>query len=178
MKIELTYGGPIKGMNLWRFFATVALMGLWMVALFNQAYGFTTFVNGMLKHDFPNWLGYTFIVLLPLAETTAIVLLVIPKTNRYGFLLSSAMLLTFTGYIAAALFAGWASFDCLCSKFNSGWSWMAHFRFNLWFLMLAIAGLLLSLYIRKQGSGAEGTAAEGGSAKRPIINKILKTVNP
>src|SRR5690606_12006477 len=170
MKIELTYGGPITGLNLWRFLATMAVMGLWLVALYNQVFEHRVFVNGMLKHDFPSWLGYTVAVLLPLAETAAIVLLVIPKTNCWGFLLSAVMLLTFTGYIAAALFAGWVSFDCFCSKFNSEWTWMTHFWFNLGFLLLAIAGLLLSLRIRKRGSPVRDGTAEGVSAKRRIDN--------
>lgn len=178
MKIQLTYGGPITGLNLWRFLVTIAVMGLWLVALYDQVFGLRTFVNGMLKHDFPDWLGYTFVVLLPLSEAGAIILLVIPKTNRWGFLLSASMLLTFTGYIAAALFAGWVSFDCFCSKFNSEWTWMTHFWLNLGFLLLAIAGLLLSLRIRNQGSGAGGTAAEGVSAKRRIDNFLFRTVKP
>lgn len=178
MKIQLTYGGPMRGLNLWRFLVTMVVMGLWLVALHDQVFGLEAFVNGTLKHDFPNWLGYTFAVLLPVSEAAAIVLLVFPKTNHWGFLLSVAMLLTFTGYIAAALFAGWVSFDCFCSKFNSEWSWTAHFWFNLGFLLLATGGLLLSLRMRNQGSGAKGTAAEGVSAKRRIINFLsnIKTL--
>lgn len=178
MKIAFTYGDPIKGLNLFLFLSMLALMGLWLIALYNQVFGFRLFVNGMLKHDFPNWLGYTFAVLLPLAETNAIVLLLNPKTNRWGFLLSAAMLLTFTGYIAAALFAGWVSFDCFCSKFNSEWTWMTHFWFNLGFLLLAIAGLLLSLRIRNQGSPVRDGTAEGVSAKRRINNLFFQTVKP
>ena|SRR5690606_6055866 len=177
MKIQFTFDEPFKGRHLWRFLIAMTVLALWLNAFFRQVFEPETFLSGMLRHEFPIWLGYTLAVLLLLAEATAIALLVRPKTRHWGFLLSAGMLFTFVVYIAAALFPGWVSLDCGCSKFNPGWSWMTHFWFNLGYLVLTLAALLSPLRSRTRGSGAQGAAVEGLSAKRQIHSNSLNTLN-
>jgi len=171
MKIILTYGGPISGINLRLFIITFILLTLWIPVLYGKAEDFELFRTAMLRQYFPLWFRHFLIGFIPLAEATVIILLANPKTNLIGMWVSFALMLAFTGYVGLAIVSGWVKIPCGCMKIISEFSWKQHFGFNLFFLALSGWGLILSNKIRRSAGRAGG--AEGGSAKRHHIIKYF-----
>jgi len=170
-KIQLTYGGPIMGINLWRFTITLMLLGLWIPVLYGKAEDFEFFRTAMLRQHFPLWFRHFLIGFIPLAEATAIILLVNSKTNLFGMWASFILMLAFTGYVGLGIASDWVKIPCGCMKIISEFSWRQHFGFNLFFLALSGWGLILSNRMRRS-AGRVGTA-EGGSAKRHYTLKYF-----
>lgn len=164
MKIILTYGGPIQGLNLRRFIITFILLALWMPVLYGKVEDFEFFRTAMLRQYFPLWFRHFLIGFIPLAEATVIILLANPKTNLVGMWVSFALMLAFTGYVGLAIVSDWVKIPCGCMKIISEFSWKQHFVFNFIFLALSGWGLISSNKMRRS-TGRAGTA-EGGSAKR------------
>ncbi|MEC3881611.1 MauE/DoxX family redox-associated membrane protein [Parapedobacter sp. 10938] len=164
MKIQLTYGGPISGINLRRFIITLILLALWIPVLYGKAEDFEFFRTAMLRQYFPLWFRHFLIGFIPIAEAAVIILLANPKTNLIGMWASSVLMLAFTGYVGLALASDWVKIPCGCMKVLSEFSWKQHFLFNLFFLALSGWGLVLSN--KMQSSTGRAGTAEGGSAKR------------
>ena len=162
----MTYGGPLRGLNLWLLLVTLALLALWLPVLYEKITDFAFFKRAMLRQYFPLWFNYVLMGTIPVAETLVVVLLLQARTNLYGMYLSCLLMLSFTGYVGLAIGLKWVKIPCGCMKVINALSWENHFYFNLFFLLLSGAGLFLS---RKQrGRTAQCGPAEGLSAKRQI----------
>ncbi|WP_394343359.1 MauE/DoxX family redox-associated membrane protein [Sphingobacterium alimentarium] len=81
---------------------------------------------------------------LPFLEGAAVLLLIIPKYQKVGFILSSILLLSFTVYVAIAALGIWDKIPCGCGALIAGMSWHQHFFFNLFFLFTSFLGLYLN----------------------------------
>lgn len=165
LKIDFTFGQHLNTTAILLVAVTILLLGLWIPVLIDQMANFITFQSGMLLHSFPDWIGHALIWGLPILETLVIALLVSPKTNHYGMRLSSLLMLGFTTYVGLGVMTNLVTFECFCSKLIADKSWWWHFRFNLTFLAISMAGIYLKKLQR--GGKAGGRAIEGGSAKRP-----------
>jgi len=169
MKVQVTYGGSLKGHNLWLLILTLALLSLWIPVLYEKITDFGFFQRAMLRQYFPLWFKYILMGMIPVAEAILVVLLLNARTNLYGMYLSFTLMLSFTGYVGLALWLKWVKIPCGCMKVINAMSWETHFYFNLFFLFLSGTGILLSRKQRSIASRAGG--AEGVSAKRQIKTK-------
>ena len=84
--------------------------------------------------------------ILPVAELIAAGLLTSINTRIYGLYASLLLLIVFTGYIGYML-AFAEHLPCSCGGVLKQLSWKQHIMFNLFFLLLALAGIVLE---RKQ----------------------------
>jgi hypothetical protein len=79
--------------------------------------------------------------LLPAAELLIVLLLIIPTYRSTGFKLSISLLILFTSYlIYMILFA--SHLPCNCGGVISSMTWKQHIFFNLFFIGIAITGLM------------------------------------
>src|SRR5690606_12784610 len=149
MKLRITYGGPLHGLNLWLLLVTLALLALWLPVLYEKITDFAFFKRAMLRQYFPLWFNYVLMGAIPVAEALVVVLLVQARTNLYGMYLSFLLMLSFSGYVGLALGLKWVKIPCGCMKVINALSWEHHFYFNLFFLLLSGAGILLSRKLRR-----------------------------
>lgn len=175
MKIAVTYHGTLKGINLWVVVVISMLLLLWIPVTIEKMTSIEEFKTKLLDQPFGEWLAQffsgwlnpIFAWALVILEIAVIVLLIIPNLNHIGMWLSFSLMLIFTGYVAYGLFMGWDGVVCACGSIISVLTWREHFWFNLFFL--AISGLGIKLVNIQRCNSAEGTVAEGGSAKRRQI---------
>lgn len=78
-------------------------------------------------------------------------LLFIPRTKKIGLYASLILMLTFTVYIISML-AFIPNLPCSCGGIISKMTWKQHLFFNLAFILLALAAILLN---RKRNSGMQ-----------------------
>jgi putative oxidoreductase len=62
--------------------------------------------------------------------------------ERIGFCAAAVLLTIFTGYIAAVLLHAFDYTPCSCAGVIKGMSWRLHFFFNLFFITVALTGLV------------------------------------
>jgi hypothetical protein len=80
--------------------------------------------------------------LLPVTELAIAMVLAIKNTRLYGLYASLLLLIIFTAYITGMLLLA-ASLPCSCGGVISGLSWKEHLLFNLFFIAISIAGIVL-----------------------------------
>ena len=80
--------------------------------------------------------------LLPIAEVIIVVTLTVMHTRLFGLYASLFLLLLFTFYIAGMLLSG-VNLPCSCGGIIRELSWGQHLLFNLFFIALSIAGIVL-----------------------------------
>jgi len=135
-----------------QFAITIMLLLLWIPALLDKLLQFGTFQSGILKQPFSDELGYMLIYSLPILEIAIVILLVSSKYRWMGFVLSSVLMMTFTGYIAIGLMGAWDKIPCGCGSVISSMSWKQHLWFNLFFLAISLVGFIVSIKLRNDGS--------------------------
>ncbi|HEY0667168.1 MAG TPA: MauE/DoxX family redox-associated membrane protein [Sphingobacteriaceae bacterium] len=79
---------------------------------------------------------------MPAAELIAALLLTFQRTRLFGFYLSFLLMVLFTGYIYAMLHYS-PFLPCSCGGVLSAMSWEQHLYFNIFFVLVALAGTLL-----------------------------------
>jgi len=82
------------------------------------------------------------------SEYLVSILLLIPKTRRYGLLGSLILMLGFTVYIGLMLMTK-SSLPCSCGGVISKLSWKQHLIFNIFFTFLAFVGVWLEMKSKK-----------------------------
>jgi len=82
------------------------------------------------------------VILVPLTEIAAVVLLFFPKTRLWGMYLSLLLMVSFTAYVFAIMrFAAYV--PCSCGGILTDMTWSQHLAFNIVFTALALAGVVL-----------------------------------
>jgi hypothetical protein len=99
--------------------------------------------------------------LIPTIELVVVILLTVYSTRFYGLLLALFLLIIFTGYIAGMLLSG-SHLPCSCGGVISGLSWKEHLMFNLFFMALSLAGIVL-----------EKKKSQGMPIKKSFITKNI-----
>jgi putative oxidoreductase len=95
----------------------------------------------LANQDIPgSWIALLF-WLIPGAELLTCILLLGNRTRWFGLVLSLALLLTFTIYIALLLAGARERMPCACGGVISGFSWTGHFLFNIFFTAINILAL-------------------------------------
>src|SRR5690242_6071613 len=80
--------------------------------------------------------------LLPVIELAIAVVLAVKNTRLYGLYASLLLLIIFTAYIMGMLLSA-TSLPCSCGGAISGLSWQEHLLFNLFFIAISTAGIVL-----------------------------------
>ncbi len=143
---------------------TLLLLALWIPVTLDKMINFRFFKAGILRQPLTDSLGQALVYFLPALETLTVLLLLFSTLRRWGFLLSTLLLLAFTAYIVVALAGAWADLPCGCGSVISSLTWKQHFFFNLFFLLISGYGFYrMNL---QQGGAAGGETAKGWPAKR------------
>lgn len=144
------------------------LLVLWVPVSIDKILNFPIFKTGILTQPFSNQIGYILIYTLPVLEILIVLMLVSEKMRKIGLILSTTLMIAFTGYITVALLGAWEKLPCGCGSVINGMNWTQHFFFNMIFLILSLVGLYLLNKLRD--SNAVSETVKGESAKRHIKN--------
>jgi uncharacterized membrane protein YphA (DoxX/SURF4 family) len=87
--------------------------------------------------------------LVPWAEFSVVLLLIIPRWRLEGLYTSLILMILFTSYIIGILTFN-EHLPCSCGGVLAELSWTQHLVFNSVFIVLALAGILLEKMIRKE----------------------------
>lgn len=87
---------------------------------------------------------------IPLAELLAAIGLLFSKRRSISFLLSIALLLLFSGYIAAGLLGLLPQKPCSCGGVLRQLNWRTHLLFNLFFLGISMLGWRLNQRLNRK----------------------------
>lgn len=123
---------------------TIILVLLWCPVLVDKMINVETYRTGISRQPLPDLIKQLLIYVLPIVESVTLILLTIQRYRTYGFLLSSILMLGFTGYITAALLGVWQNLPCSCGSVITGMNWTQHFWFNLFFLLISVSGFILN----------------------------------
>ncbi|WP_192350307.1 MauE/DoxX family redox-associated membrane protein [Algoriphagus sp. Y33] len=94
----------------------------------------------MYNQGFPGWITELLLYGLPLGELSVAVLLLIPHWRKLGFILSSVLMLVFTGYVGYIWLGFTERVPCSCGGVLASLGWGEHLVFNLVFLGIAVIG--------------------------------------
>lgn len=121
----------------------IALLALWIPVSIDKIMDFAVFKASMLRQPFADSLGNFVAFALPPLEAATVLMLLFERSRKYGFLLSSGLLLVFSGYISVALMGAWEKLPCGCGSVISGLGWGEHLAFNVFFLAVSVIGYYL-----------------------------------
>lgn len=124
-------------------FVTGILTMLWAYSSFYKLYEFGKFKQAMDTQVFPKWIGKILVYVIPTLEIILIILLLIPKTRLLGMYGSLFLMTLFTMYVGGATFGIYGRYPCACGGIFSRLGWKRHFKFNLIFTIIALAGVVL-----------------------------------
>jgi len=128
--------------TLFRSLPPALLILLFVYAAVSKLAAFSQFKGEMHNQNMPAEAAALLVYLVPAAELAAAFMLLTTKAQRTGLLLSIVLMALFTGYIALVLAGFWDRVPCSCGGVLKGMSWGTHLVFNLFFLLIAIAGLI------------------------------------
>lgn len=115
---------------------------LFVYAVVSKLFDFENFQvqlgQSPLLSAFAGWLSWA----VPLSELLIALLLLIYKTRIYGLYLSYFLMVLFTSYIFI-IFNYSESIPCSCGGVLEKMGWMEHLWFNVFFIVLAVVGIIL-----------------------------------
>lgn len=85
-----------------------------------------------------HWIAW----LIPVTEILVAFMLPFTKTRLYALYASAILMLAFTLYVGSMLLSG-LPLPCACGGIISGLKWQGHLLFNIFFLILSVAGIFL-----------------------------------
>ncbi len=80
---------------------------------------------------------------LPGIEIIAALALIFKPMRIYGLILSTGLMIAFTGYVFYVVYIDQSKATCTCGGVISSMTWTQHLIFNTAFLLLSIAGIYL-----------------------------------
>lgn len=86
--------------------------------------------------------------IIPVTESIVSLLLFIPRCRAIGLYAAFVLMLLFTGYIIAILFLS-KDLPCSCGGILESLTWHEHILFNVFFILLALLGIILSRRLEK-----------------------------
>ncbi|WP_316831934.1 MauE/DoxX family redox-associated membrane protein [Pedobacter aquatilis] len=118
------------------------LITLWIYVAVAKLINITAFKHALKKQPFPNGWAEQLAWLLPTFELFIALLLIFPKSLRYGLIASSTLLFIFTVYIVLILTGSFAnSVPCACGGLITQFNWSQHLFFNTIILLMNLYGL-------------------------------------
>lgn len=127
------------------------LVLLFIVTGLEKIVKFQDFSEKMSSQVFGKELLPLLTVVIPTAEVTCSVLLVIHKSRLFGFISATLLLTIFTVYIILVLLHVFSRYPCPCGGPLEKLTWAEHLMFNLSFLLISTIGLVLTIQERRSG---------------------------
>lgn len=123
---------------------TMLLFILFTYAAGSKLANYKLFIFQMDAQPFDNRYTPFLVAGLLLVEFAVAACLVFRKTLRTGLWASLVLLTVFTAYIALIQLQYFDTVPCACGGVIAQFSWTQHLIFNLFFLAINIAGIILS----------------------------------
>ncbi|MFD2287911.1 hypothetical protein GJU39_06410 [Pedobacter petrophilus] len=120
-----------------------AFILLWTYTAGSKLANFGAYTMEMHRQVFSAEISVVLMYILPIVELLAVILLLFPKTNKIGLILSLLLISTFTGYVLLIIIGYFPNVPCSCGGVIRALGWKGHLLFNLVFLMLAISSLFI-----------------------------------
>jgi uncharacterized membrane protein YphA (DoxX/SURF4 family) len=109
-------------------------------AAFSKLMDFGNFRQQLERSPYISNFAAMLVWLLPGTEILSAVMMIFPRTRKYGLYVFTLLMLAFTLYIAVMLLFS-SNTPCICGGVISGLGWFYHMIFNLGFLALAISAI-------------------------------------
>ncbi|NCU03365.1 MAG: hypothetical protein GXC73_05205 [Chitinophagaceae bacterium] len=116
------------------------LLALFFYTGISKLFQHDVFLYSLHKVVFLRYGAASLSYIVPLTELLVALLLFFPRTQYYGLQISLVLLSVFTVYLLLMLLFV-ADLPCSCGGVLSKMSWQQHVWFNLFFIVLNIAGL-------------------------------------
>jgi putative oxidoreductase len=123
--------------------ASALLITLFLYASLSKFLDFATFQKEMMNQPFPtSWAPFV-VWIIPCTEIAIAVLLIFDRTRLLGLYGSFILMGLFTVYSIAILLHFFRYVPCSCGGVIKHLTWRQHLVFNLFFLALAVGGILI-----------------------------------
>jgi uncharacterized membrane protein YphA (DoxX/SURF4 family) len=131
-----------------RYHFSVIVISFLLVLLFSYAaisklIDYHNFLSQLKDSALLNPIAAILVWLIPSVELYVVTLLLIPGWRKQGLIISSILMLMFTGYISIMLMF-FEKIPCSCGGVLQKLSWHQHLAFNIIFLILALAGAIIT----------------------------------
>lgn len=126
------------------------LVSLFVYASVSKLLTYEDFRAAMLNQPVPLWSAVILSWLLPAVELITVGLLMNYRTRLIGLSVSVLLMSIFTGYVGLVLAGSFGRIPCSCGGILKNMGWHVHLVFNLFFLLLAIVGIVLFRKKRRQ----------------------------
>lgn len=130
------------------------LIVLFVYTALSKLFDYDTFRSQLGKSPFITSFASLLAWALPAAELLLGLLLALPVTRLAGLYVSLFMMTLFTAYIYSMLHFSYY-IPCSCGGVISKMSWDQHLVFNVFFVVISIAGILLETKMVRQTVPAE-----------------------
>jgi len=122
---------------------TALLILLFLYASFSKLFDLWYFKYDLSKQPFPKWLQKMLVWAVPYSEILISTCLLFKRSRKTGFYLALFLMTIFTGYTAAILLHFFPFVPCGCGGVIRMLTWPQHLVFNLFFVGIIIAGIVL-----------------------------------
>lgn len=119
------------------------LIMLFLYASVSKFLDFQRFIGEMNNQPLPNSWTPFLVWTVPSLEIAISVALIFERTRMAGFIASLALMTLFTIYAAAILLHFFEYVPCSCGGVIRKLTWPQHLVFNLFFVGLSVAGIIL-----------------------------------
>ncbi len=133
-------------------FRRIFITTSWLLLLFVLVYtAFAKLLNlnhykrSMYSQPLPEWLVDWLVYLIPFTELLAATLLILSTLRLIGLILTSSLMLLFTGYVLFIRFTAWELTTCPCGGLFSQLNWVQHTWVNSALTILSITTTILYL---------------------------------
>jgi len=115
---------------------------LFIYTAYSKIMDHSRFLKGLYQAEFIGRFAFYISWLVPFAEILVVILMIVPRTVKWGLSSFLSLMILFTVYILSMLL--WANkLPCHCGGVIEKLSWTQHIWFNLAFIVLAIFALRL-----------------------------------
>lgn len=122
---------------------TTAIALLFCYAALSKLTDFARSKSEMLNQVFPEPIALILVWMIPAIELFIVALLLYKPLRVTGFYASFILLALFTIYIAIVMTGVFGRIPCSCGGILKHMSYSVHLIFNVFFLLLALTGILL-----------------------------------
>lgn len=141
--------------------ATLLIL-LFLYAAASKLMDYKRYWGEMNNQPFDNKFTTLLTIAIPAAEIITVLLLIIHKTRKWGFIASAFLMTIFSGYIALVLAKFYDRVPCTCGGVLDQLGWGPHLVVNIGFLALSLLGWRL-ITRKTHTPNVNGTNYFGGS---------------
>ncbi|WP_316809212.1 MauE/DoxX family redox-associated membrane protein [Pedobacter agri] len=133
-----------------KIFAVYLLVLLWFYTGLDKLVFYHSYWIAMHYQIFSQQILTIAIPVLPFLEIAIGLLLIFPKSESLGFLLSFLLMTFFSAYAALVYFGYFVSRPCACAGLFTKLSWGSHLMINLLITLVALFGMIINRHRGKE----------------------------